>query len=154
MARIVSSVLALKSYSEWKQGGGLGAWKFGGNLKHSLSGNSHSRSSSYSEMSLDGSSAEQFLCGDILLELDEMVSDLAVFLNIIHSIVNQKNDHTKFFGTLIWQGDSHSLHMLVRDLISDKKQEEIPIVRSSDLLFMIYLKSLCMQGDGNYIGST
>ncbi|KAM7474201.1 hypothetical protein LguiB_021444 [Lonicera macranthoides] len=96
LARIVNSVLALKSYSEWKQGGGLGAWKFGGNLKHSLSGNFHSRSSSYSEMSLDGSSAEQFL-GDILLELDEM-------------------------------GDSHSLHMLVRDLISDKKQEEIPII--------------------------
>lgn len=32
-SRIVNCVLALKSYSEWKQTGGNGAWKFGGNLK-------------------------------------------------------------------------------------------------------------------------
>ncbi|KAF2325128.1 hypothetical protein GH714_022927 [Hevea brasiliensis] len=30
-ARVVNSVLALKSYSEWKQTGGNGVWKFGGN---------------------------------------------------------------------------------------------------------------------------
>ncbi|OVA07458.1 Calponin homology domain [Macleaya cordata] len=32
-ARIVNCVLALKSYSDWKQTGGNGSWKFGGNLK-------------------------------------------------------------------------------------------------------------------------
>lgn len=32
-ARIVNSVLALKSYNEWKQAGGNGVWKFGGNVK-------------------------------------------------------------------------------------------------------------------------
>ncbi|XP_071689851.1 kinesin-like protein KIN-14I [Rutidosis leptorrhynchoides] len=33
-SRIVNCVLALKSYSDWKQMGGNGTWKFGGNLKH------------------------------------------------------------------------------------------------------------------------
>lgn len=32
-ARVVNTVLALKSYGEWKQGGGFGVWKFGGNVK-------------------------------------------------------------------------------------------------------------------------
>lgn len=32
-ARVVNTVLALKSYGEWKQGGGYGVWKFGGNVK-------------------------------------------------------------------------------------------------------------------------
>lgn len=29
-SRIVNCVLALKSYAEWKLGGGSGSWKFGG----------------------------------------------------------------------------------------------------------------------------
>ncbi|XP_021763238.1 kinesin-like protein KIN-14I [Chenopodium quinoa] len=32
-ARVVNSVLALKSYHEWKQAGGTGVWKFSGNVK-------------------------------------------------------------------------------------------------------------------------
>ncbi|XP_022997938.1 kinesin-like protein KIN-14I isoform X2 [Cucurbita maxima] len=32
-ARVVNTVLALKSYGEWKRGGGYGVWKFGGNVK-------------------------------------------------------------------------------------------------------------------------
>lgn len=32
-SRIVNCVLALKSYSEWKQGGKNGSWKYGGNPK-------------------------------------------------------------------------------------------------------------------------
>lgn len=32
-SRIVNCVLGLKSYSEWKQSGGIGVWKFGGNVK-------------------------------------------------------------------------------------------------------------------------
>lgn len=32
-ARVVNCVLAIKSYSEWKQSGGDGVWKFGGNVK-------------------------------------------------------------------------------------------------------------------------
>ncbi|KAF2307288.1 hypothetical protein GH714_026113 [Hevea brasiliensis] len=32
-ARVVNCVLALKSYNEWKQNGGVGTWKYGGSLK-------------------------------------------------------------------------------------------------------------------------
>ncbi|GMH20456.1 hypothetical protein Nepgr_022297 [Nepenthes gracilis] len=36
-SRVVNSVLALKSYHEWKQAGGNGVWKFGGNVKPNTS---------------------------------------------------------------------------------------------------------------------
>lgn len=32
-SRVVNCVLALKSYSEWKQAGGNGSWKLSGNVK-------------------------------------------------------------------------------------------------------------------------
>ncbi|KAF9688131.1 hypothetical protein SADUNF_Sadunf02G0165300 [Salix dunnii] len=47
-ARVVNTVLALKSYSEWKQAGGNGIWKFGGNVKPSLSAKSFPGSGSLS----------------------------------------------------------------------------------------------------------
>ncbi|KAB5569486.1 hypothetical protein DKX38_003279 [Salix brachista] len=45
-ARVVNTVLALKSYSEWKQTGGNGIWKFGGNVKPSMSAKSFVRKNS------------------------------------------------------------------------------------------------------------
>ncbi|XP_059294601.1 kinesin-like protein KIN-14I isoform X2 [Lycium ferocissimum] len=36
-SRIVNCVLGLKSYSDWKQEGGTGVWKFGGNIKSNAS---------------------------------------------------------------------------------------------------------------------
>ncbi|KAA8545222.1 hypothetical protein F0562_020006 [Nyssa sinensis] len=108
-SRIVNCVLALKSYSDWKQGGGNGLWKFGGNLKPSNFGkhfirknseafmNSFSRNLLSSEKSLDSFCSEQFSCSDLGHDLSEM-------------------------------GNSRSLHVLVRELLSDKKQEEIPII--------------------------
>lgn len=33
----MNCVLGLKSYSDWKQEGGTGAWKFGGNIKSNAS---------------------------------------------------------------------------------------------------------------------
>lgn len=62
----MNSVLALKSYSEWKQSGGNGVWKFGGTIKSTTSAkcfvrknsepftNSLSRNSSINEKSLAG----------------------------------------------------------------------------------------------------
>lgn len=34
----MNCALALKSYSDWKQTGGIGVWKFGGNIKPTTSG--------------------------------------------------------------------------------------------------------------------
>lgn len=42
----MNSVLALKSYSEWKQTGGNGVWKFGGNVRTSASGKQFARKTS------------------------------------------------------------------------------------------------------------
>lgn len=64
-ARIVNCVLALKAYSEWKQGGGVGSWKLAGakpvtSSKQFMRKNSESfmnvfsRTSSASDKSLDG----------------------------------------------------------------------------------------------------
>ncbi|KAK0600359.1 hypothetical protein LWI29_014130 [Acer saccharum] len=69
-ARIINCVLALKSYSEWKQSGGHGSWKFGANGKPSSAGtgkpfmrknsepfmNSFSRTLSVGDLSEAGSS--------------------------------------------------------------------------------------------------
>lgn len=39
-ARVVTSILALKSYNDWKQTGSSGVWKFGGNIKVTTSAKS------------------------------------------------------------------------------------------------------------------
>ncbi|KAL5565949.1 hypothetical protein UlMin_029113, partial [Ulmus minor] len=113
-ARIVNCVLALKSYSEWKQGGGIGSWKYGGTSKPPTSGkpfmrknsepfiNSISRTTSWGEKSLESLSSNQSSCSDPSHNLNET-------------------------------GSSRSLHMLVRDLFTDKRQEEIPHVVESML---------------------
>lgn len=67
----MNCVLALKSYSEWKQSGGNGVWKFGGNIKPSTTlgkafvrknsepfTGSLSRTSSINEKVLNGHSSE------------------------------------------------------------------------------------------------
>ncbi|GMP40050.1 hypothetical protein CsSME_00010647 [Camellia sinensis var. sinensis] len=103
--RIVNCVLALKSYHEWKQGGGNGMWKFGGNLKssgkHFVRKTSEPILSSLrhlsSEKSLDSLCSEQSSCSDLGIDLSEM-------------------------------GNTHSLHLLVRELLWDKKPEEIPTI--------------------------
>lgn len=107
-ARIVNCVLALKAYSEWKQGGGVGSWKLAGakpvtSSKQFMRKNSESfmnvfsRTSSASDKSLDGFFSEH---GDICQDLNVA-------------------------------GSSRSLSMLVRQVLSDKKQEDIPMVVES-----------------------
>ncbi|KAJ8444003.1 hypothetical protein Cgig2_020849 [Carnegiea gigantea] len=100
-ARVVNSVLALKSYQEWKQTGGTGVWKFSGNAKPVTSvtvkqfvrknsdpfANSLSRNSSQSEKSLNS------LCHDA--DVSKMPS-------------------------------SQPLSALVHALLSDKRPEEVP----------------------------
>lgn len=92
----MNCVLALKAYSEGKQGG----WKFGGNLKPSSSGKQFVRKNSEPFMnsflksslkSLDSLSSEQFLYGDLGRDLSEMVSELAfrsVIVKLFTTFVN------------------------------------------------------------------
>ncbi|KAI4372292.1 hypothetical protein MLD38_010539 [Melastoma candidum] len=111
--RIVNCVLALKAYSEWKQGGGSGSWKFSaGSLKPAtpakhfirkkleLFTSSLSRTSSSSEKSLANLSGEQSLQGDD-------------------------------FGDLNATGPPSSLNVLLQQILADKKQEEIPLIVQS-----------------------
>ena len=83
---VVDCILAIKSYHNWKQGGGNGSWKNCGTWKPPISGkqfgrrnsepfvNSFPRSSSASEKSLDGFSSEQFPSSDLGNDQSEMVS--------------------------------------------------------------------------------
>ncbi|KAL5795665.1 hypothetical protein ACOSQ2_000485 [Xanthoceras sorbifolium] len=106
-ARVVNCVLALKSYSEWKQTGGNGIWKFGGNVKPTTTlgksfvrknsdpfTNSLSRTSSMNEKSLNSHSSD--------LDSNKM-------------------------------SNSGSLSMLVRAVLLDKKPEEVPSLVESVL---------------------
>ncbi|KDP23424.1 hypothetical protein JCGZ_23257 [Jatropha curcas] len=111
-ARVVNCVLALKSYSEWKQSGGVGTWKYSGSLKPSNSGvgrpfmrkitehfmNSVSQTSSSGSLS----SGDQSSHDDLGHDLNETYA-------------------------------SRSLHMLVRGVLANKKQEEIPNIVESML---------------------
>ncbi|KAJ6928650.1 kinesin-like protein KIN-14G [Populus alba x Populus x berolinensis] len=105
-ARVVNCILALKSYSEWKQSGGIGTWKYGGNLKPSSCGggklfmrkNAEPFMSSFSRTSSGDPSS-----------FDEQFRDLSE------------------------AGASRSLKMLVRTVLSNRKQEEIPNIVESML---------------------
>ncbi|XP_061350284.1 kinesin-like protein KIN-14I [Gastrolobium bilobum] len=98
-ARIVNSVLAVKSYSEWKQSGANGMWKFGGTIKPTMSAKSFARKNSEPfTNSLSRNSS-----------IDE--KSLTAFTPDVES--------NKMSG-------SHSLSMLVRAILYDKKPEEVP----------------------------
>ncbi|KAK8947065.1 Kinesin-4 [Platanthera zijinensis] len=89
-SRIVNCILALKSYSEWRQMGGGGSWKFGGNVKPTVSVKAFMRknlgpfSNSFTRsQSLD---AREKNCDEQCLkkvESHEMSSPLKVFVNSI-----------------------------------------------------------------------
>ncbi|RZC22938.1 Kinesin-like protein KIN-14I isoform B [Glycine soja] len=105
-ARIVNSVLALKSYSEWKQTGGNGVWKFGGTIKPTVSSKSFVRKNSEpftNSLSRNSSINEK--------SMTALTSDV---------------ESNKMSG-------SHSLSMLVRAVLLDKKPEEVPLLVESVL---------------------
>ncbi|KAF2304725.1 hypothetical protein GH714_037719 [Hevea brasiliensis] len=105
-ARIVNTVLALKSYSEWKQTGGNGVWKFGGNVKTNISTKSFVRKNSEpftNSISRNSSTNEK--------SLNALPADL---------------DPNKM-------SSSGSLSMLVRSVLLDKKPEEVPMLVESVL---------------------
>lgn len=75
----MNCILALKSYSEWKQSGGNGSWKFGGNVRTSSnSGKQFARknsepftgSISRSEKSQNGACNEQDSYRTVSKQLD------------------------------------------------------------------------------------
>ncbi|XP_010524849.1 PREDICTED: kinesin-like protein KIN-14G [Tarenaya hassleriana] len=109
-ARIVNCVLALKSYDEWKQNGGIGSWRYGMNIKPNCGfGRPFLRKTSEPFMSsisrtksADSSLSDQPHCSDLGQELNE-------------------------------GGDSRSINALVRSFLSDRKSEEIPTIVESML---------------------
>lgn len=99
----MNCVLALKTYNDWKEGGGKGAWKFSGNSKPPSTGkqfvrktsdlfmNSLSRSSSTVEKSLDSSSIDQNSFDDLGQDLHEMVCMLTAPISTITAVCVPKN---------------------------------------------------------------
>ena len=104
----MNCVLALKSYDDWKRGGGNGLWKFGGNLKPITFGKYFVRKNSEpfmsslrnltSEKSLDSISSEQSLCSDLGNDLNEMVSELYCFKYFMYclTLLSWKSDRLIF----------------------------------------------------------
>ncbi|XP_075642220.1 kinesin-like protein KIN-14I isoform X2 [Castanea sativa] len=105
-ARVVNCVLAVKSYSEWKQTGGSGVWKFGGNVKPMVSAKSFVRKNSEpftNSLSRNSSMGEKSL-------------------NVLSSEIDSNKMPT-----------NGSLSMLVRAVLLDKKPEEVPMLVESVL---------------------
>ncbi|KAJ6404151.1 hypothetical protein OIU84_012357 [Salix udensis] len=106
-ARVVNTVLALKSYSEWKQTGGNGIWKFGGNVKPSMSAKSFVRKNS-----------EPFM--------NSLSRNLSMNEKSFNTLSSDLENSNKMHG-------SGSLSMLVRAVLLDKKPEEVPTLVESVL---------------------
>ncbi|KAJ8749567.1 hypothetical protein K2173_026216 [Erythroxylum novogranatense] len=104
-ARVVNSVLALKSYHEWKQSGGNGVWKFGGTVKPTMTTKSFVRKN-----------AEPFMnC----LSRNSPMNEKSL------SALPAELDSNKM-STGSWS-------MLVRPLLMDKKPEEVQMLVESVL---------------------
>ncbi|CAK7348358.1 unnamed protein product [Dovyalis caffra] len=106
-ARVVNTVLALKSYSEWKQTGGNGIWKFGGNVKPSVSAKSFVRKNS-----------------------EPFMNSLSRNLSMNEKSFNTLSGDLDFSNKMSGSG---SLSMLVRSVLLDKKPEEVPMLVESVL---------------------
>ncbi|KAL6964687.1 hypothetical protein U1Q18_035745 [Sarracenia purpurea var. burkii] len=106
-SRIVNSVLALKSYYGWKQRGENGLWKFGGNLKPANNGKYFLRKNS-----------EPFMNS-----LRNVLSEKS-----LDSLSSDQSSYSDLGNNNIEMGNSHPLHMIVRELLLDKKPEEIPFI--------------------------
>lgn len=130
----MNCILALKAYGDWKQGGGIGSWKLGGNLKLVTSGKHFVRKNSepfMNSFSRTSSASEQSLNGDRGHDLGEAVSNLSLFTFAVYfgtcidasPLMNCLCDHL--------QVASGSLNLLVHQILSGRKQEEIPIVRAT-----------------------
>ncbi|KAJ6955945.1 kinesin-like protein KIN-14I [Populus alba x Populus x berolinensis] len=106
-ARVVNTVLALKSYNEWKQTGGNGTWKFGGNVKPTVSAKSFVRKNS-----------EPFM--------NSLSRNLSMNEKSFNTLSSDLENSNKMPG-------SGSLSMLVRAVLLDKKPEEVPTLVESVL---------------------
>ncbi|KAL4572145.1 hypothetical protein LXL04_018914 [Taraxacum kok-saghyz] len=103
-SRIVNCVLALKSYSEWKQTGGNGTWKFGGNVKPITSGKNFIRKNS------------------------------EPFKNYSRNVsMTETSTNAQSFETENSKMPNSSLNMLVRAVLLDKKPDEVPMLVESVL---------------------
>lgn len=98
-ARVVNTVLALKSYGEWKQGGGFGVWKFGGNVKPTTT------------MSATKSFVRK---------------NSEPFTNSL-SRTSSLNDKSFNSSNVEWNKTNSSRASLIRALLTDKRPEEIPM---------------------------
>ncbi|CAI9105375.1 OLC1v1004286C1 [Oldenlandia corymbosa var. corymbosa] len=97
-SRVVNCVVGLKSFSEWKQAGCNGVWKFGGNVK-------------------PVTMAKQF----VRKNSDPFTSSLSRTTSL-----NEKSSISIFGEKDSSKLENSSLSMLVRAVLSDKKPEEVP----------------------------
>ncbi|KAK4491364.1 hypothetical protein RD792_002103 [Penstemon davidsonii] len=108
-SRIVNCILALRSYNDWKEGGGNGVWKFGGSSKPPSAGKQFVRRNSdlfMNSISRNSSMGERSFCSFSSGELEEDLNEM---------------------------GTSNSLRVLVRELLTDKKREDIPLIMENML---------------------
>ncbi|KAL1549553.1 Kinesin-like protein KIN-14I, variant 2 [Salvia divinorum] len=106
--RIVNCIVALKSYHEWKQCGGNGVWKFSGNSRPCTAVSKPHHGKRNSDMFLNFLSRNSSSAGD--RSPDSSITD--------------ENSSTALGEMSV----SPSLQRLVRELLSDKSAEEIPII--------------------------
>lgn len=104
-SRVVNCILALKSFSEWKQNSCRGVWKFGGNVR-SMTSN------------------KQF----VQKHSEPFTSSLSRT-----SSLNEKSSNALFTETVLNKTHGSSLNTLIRAVLLDKKPDEVPNLLESVL---------------------
>ncbi|WJX13335.1 hypothetical protein P8452_03733 [Trifolium repens] len=113
-SRVVNCVLALKSYSEWKLEGKNGLWKYGGNPKPQPTvGKTFVRKNSIPFM-------RSLSRGDAV-SLGDKDGCPSEHSSSIDAVLNDCSE----------EGSIPSLYSLVREILHDKKQEDIPFIVES-----------------------
>lgn len=143
-AKVVNCILALKSYSDWKQTGGNGFWKYGGNLKPPSVAKPPIK---------PGRNSDPFT--QSILKNYQPPADSSTLLNNLglnlpEGYLTRENlNQGQSLNSNGMDPSSQPLNRLILSILSDKKPEEVPTLVESMLAKVMeeFERRLAAQGE-------
>lgn len=143
-AKVVNCILALKSYSDWKQTGGNGFWKYGGNLKPPIVAKPPIK---------PGRNSDPFT--QSILKNYQPPADSSTLLNNLGLnfpegfLAKENLNQDQSLNSTGMDPSSQPLNRLILSILSDKKPEEVPTLVESMLAKVMeeFERRLATQGE-------
>lgn len=143
-AKVVNCILALKAYSDWKQTGGNGFWKYGGNLKPPSVAKPPIK---------PGRNTDPFT--QSILKNYQPPADSSTLLNNLglnfpeRLLARENLIQDQSLNSTAMDPSSQSLNRLILSILSDKKPEEVPTLVQSMLAKVMeeFERRLATQGE-------